>query len=508
MSAPSADAMFNEWARIRPRPVIDTHGSLPDLAAQSWKAISVLNDPPYLFRHATLPVRMEDDDDGAPSLRPLTDTRMRHELSRAVDWQRRDPRTGSVTSVAPPMDVARDLLAHRDPPLPRLRRITRAPVFTEDGALILEPGYHAVSGIYYAPVAGVVIPEVSTAPSPAELRRAVDMLRDDLLGDFPFVADAERAHAIALLLAPILRELIIGPVPLTLIEKPAPGTGASLLVDALMRPVLGNSIPVMTESRDEDDWRKKITAKLMTAPPVVLIDNLRNRLDSAALAAAVTSTVHEDRILGRSEMTRLPIRCVWAATGNNPALSNEMARRCVRVRLDAKTDRPWERGGFRHPNLLGWMTAHRGQLIWAALTIGQAWIAAGRPRGRDSLGMFEGWAATLGGVLDVAGVPGFLANTTELYDTADAEGAAWRAFVTAWWGKYAGRDVGVSDLWHLIADDGVEPIALPLGNGGERSQKTRLGQLVARQRDRQFGDLRVVPGGQRMGAQLWRLVRR
>ena len=59
----------------------------------------------------------------------------------------------------------------------------------------------------------------------------------------------------------------------------------------------------------------------------MLIDNLRRPLDSSALAAALTAPFWEDRLLGASETTRLPIRCIWIATGNNAEFSGEMARR-------------------------------------------------------------------------------------------------------------------------------------------------------------------------------------
>ena len=55
---------------------------------------------------------------------------------------------------------------------------------------------------------------------------------------------------------------------------------------------------------------KRMTAKLRQIPSIVLIDNLRQKLDSSAVAAALTASFWEDRILGVSEMTRLPIRCV------------------------------------------------------------------------------------------------------------------------------------------------------------------------------------------------------
>ena len=216
-------------------------------------------------------------------------------------------------------------------------------------------------------------------PTSLEVDRAKHFILDELLGDFLFVNDRECVHAVELLILPFVRALIDGPTPLHLIEKPTPGTGATLLTDVLIYPATGRPIAAMTEGRDEDEWRKRLTAKLRTGSAAVLIDNLKRPLVSASVAAAITSTVWEDRILGTSDMTRLPVRCAWIATGNNPTLSSEIARRTVRIRLNAKQDRPWLRDRFRHPDLRLWVSAHRHELVAAALTLVRAWIAAGKP---------------------------------------------------------------------------------------------------------------------------------
>ena len=214
-----------------------------------------------------------------------------------------------------------------------------------------------------------------------------------------------------------------------MVEKPAPGTGATLMVDVISIIATGAGASVMVEGRDEDEWRKRLTAKLREIPAIVLIDNLRRQLDASSVAAALTAPYWEDRVLGKSEMTRFPIRCVWIATGNNPQFSNEMARRMVRIRLDPHEDQPWLREGFRHPNLLAWVWQNRARLVAACLTLGRAWIAAGMPRHQKTIGSFEGWAEVMGGILEVAGVPGFLGNLKEMYEAADAEGSIWRGFV-------------------------------------------------------------------------------
>lgn len=262
----------------------------------------------------------------------------------------------------------------------------------------------------------------------------------------------------------------------------------------------------MTEGRDEDEWRKRITSKLLSGSSIILIDNLRRRLESPAMSAAITASIWEDRRLGSTEMVHIPVQCTWVATGNNPALSGEIARRTVRIRLDAKVDRPWLRKDFRHPDLVSWSAEHRGDLIWAALTLGRAWLAARRPLGSIAFGTFENWARVIGGVLDVAKIPGFLANREDFYEQSDAEGAAWRAFVAAWWEQYGDREVGVSDLWRLLNPEKGDPIDLAVGDGAERSQRTRLGKMLRAMRDRQFDGLRIMAAGTRMRAQLWRLI--
>ena len=230
-----------------------------------------------------------------------------------------------------------------------------------------------------------------------------------------------------------------GPTPLHMVEKPAPGTGATLMVDAISIVATGASASVMVEGRDEDEWRKRLTAKLREIPSILLIDNLRRQLDASSVAAALTAPYWEDRVLGKSEMVRFPIRCVWIATGNNPQFSNEIARRMVRIRLDPHEDQPWLREGFRHPNLLAWVWQNRARLVAACLTLGRAWIAAGMPRHQKTIGSFEGWAQVMGGILEVAGVPGFLGNLEEMYERADAEGGVWRGFVALWWERFGTR---------------------------------------------------------------------
>ena len=178
------------------------------------------------------------------------------------------------------------------------------------------PGYHPDARLLYCPAPGFEVPAIAERPSAEELSAARALICEDLFGDFPFISRAEQAHAVALLLLGFLRPMIDGPTPLHLIEKPAAGTGATLIVDAIATILTGTAASVMTEASDDEEWRKRVTAKLRQIPPIVLIDNLRQKLDSSAVAAALTAPFWEDRILGVSEMAR----CRSAASGSRPAI--------------------------------------------------------------------------------------------------------------------------------------------------------------------------------------------
>lgn len=482
--------------------------NLKVLTQKGWDAISAWNEPPKIFRYGGLPTRIERNDEAALLLRDLNADRTRHLLARVANWGYpiRDQKTGEVVGFAqafPPNEVVRDILATPDKPLPMITRIVEIPIFGPDLGLQLAPGYYPRSRTFFSPPAGLVVPDVPLNPSREEIEKSKHLIVTELLGDFPFVGPSEIAHALCLLLLPFLRELIDGPTPLHDIEGPSAGTGKSLLIAVLAYPAIGGALSMMSEATDEDEIRKRLTSKLRRGPSFIVIDNVRRRLDSGALASALTMQMWEDRLLGSSETILLPIRTAWAVTANNPSFSNEIARRTVRIRLDSKQDRPWLRKNFRHNDLLGWAREHRGELIAAALTLIQAWIAAGRPAGTAMIGSYESWSRVFGGLFGVIGLPGFLSNIEEVYECSDAEGSAWRAFVRSWWDEFGDREVGVAELFDIsIRQD--EP--LDLGTGTEKAMKTRFGRLLVTARDRQFEGLRIVAAGTYKRAKMWRLA--
>ena len=179
------------------------------------------------------------------------------------------------------------------------RRLVTAPlVADESGEIVFKNGFHPDLGIYLwcpEPIA-----DISEQPTPEDIERAVAILREPLQ-DFPFVDDAARATALAILITPFVRRLIKGPTPLHLIEKATPGTGATLLTEVLLAPAVGNAVPKLMPPKSEHEWEYSLTAVLRSMPMAVVIDNARE-LVSPQLAKALTDSEMVARIVGSSEL--------------------------------------------------------------------------------------------------------------------------------------------------------------------------------------------------------------
>jgi hypothetical protein len=283
--------------------------------------------------------------------------------------------------------------------------------------------------------------------------------------------------------------MIAGPTPLFDNEAPTPGTGKDLLADIVSYIHTGSPPPAMTEGRSDDEWRKRLTAKLITSPPFILIDNVKRRLDSGALSAALERPIWEDRILGLSKMVSVPILCTWICTANNPHFSDDIVRRVVRVRIDARMENPRERTIFRHEHLRDWVMDNRGELLWAVLVMTRAWVANGKPRGDVTIGSYERFSETLGGILKVVGIPGFLANRHEVYNLVRTDFQGIRPLLAVWWGNYRDARVGVDQLFNLAKEQGL--LSELRSGRGDHGARVSLGMKLSEARDRIIGEYTI-----------------
>ena len=476
------------------RPELRVDGDRLDAIRRAWCVVLDHNDPPTWYSQNGALADIHDPADAPPSIRRLSPAHVAGHLVRLARTTRANFK-GEVSNCDPPDKLVADLHAIPDPRLPVLDAIVRAPVMDASGRLVTAPGFDRPSGLFYMPAASLR----GLAYNTRDVALARDLLLDDWLGEFPFESPADRAHALALALLPFCRRAIAGATPLHLVEAATQGTGKSLLASLCLAPYLGAFPEPMPLSEHDDEVRKMITSALVARKQVVFLDNLDGRVDAPALAIALTSTTWEDRVLGASTLVSAPNRATWVATANNLEMSTDLARRSVRCRLNRRVERPWDYVPVR-PRVREWTLDNRKPLVEALLTLCAAWTEAGMPRGEATLGSYEDWAATVGGILQHAGVQGFLDNARQGHDLADPLHTEWRVFVLEWWQQHGSAAVTPGQLAKVAEDHGLlNTVLAPAPN--DRARASRVGRGLLRHRGRVFAGLAIVTSDGRKGTE-------
>lgn len=451
------------------------------------------NSPEHLFIREGRPARIGTNEEGEPVIEHLEEKEMQAELIRRAIFVGRN-RGGEPQPVDPPPSTIRTLLGCGDLPFPKLTGIVRVPVFRPDGTILASPGYDKATGLFHCVESGLVVPPVSKAPSPEEIREARDLILE-IFCQFPFVGEASRANAVALLLTTFVQPIVDDHRPLAVISAREAGTGKGLIAESCARVATGR-VPKTTRLTREEEFEKKISHLLAVGSRFILIDNAKRRLESETLESALTLRLYGDRTFGHNDRG-FEVRqdATWCATGNNIELGTEIARRSYLIELNAEVAHPEDRAGPRpgeaFKRLPEWVARHRGRLIWAALTIGRAWWAAGHPPAKlPPFGNFERWQGVIGGLLEIAGIPDFLGNRKRLRVAWDEENTQWSGFLREAWKVLGGRIFQTNELASLIERTTTLQAALPdelIGYFGKVNFTQMLGVKMRQKVERRFG---------------------
>ncbi len=522
-------------AQGKARPVVETDGQLRDVVQLALNALDLANrNAPSLFVMSGQLVSIHFSEKQVPSIVPLSLSRLRNFMSHSADYVSVRPTADDVLAIAvnPPLDVTRVILEGMNPadyPFPALSGVTELPILRQDGTIHAAPGYDAVTEQMYIP-GDLSIPPVPETPSAADVQTALDLL-NFWLADFPFADQGSKATALADAITVVIRSVIDGQVPLTLLDAPKQGSGKTILAQAIGILATGRIVPTNAPTSDEEEMRKKLLTWLQTSPAVVIIDNIIHPLESSSLNSALTSPFIEDRELGSNTLVRVPNRAVWFASGNNIRVGDDTARRCIKCRLDAKMESPHKRDTkqFRIPGgvkgFFNWTLEHRAQLVAAVLVLARNWYVKGKPAPDVTpLGSFEDWTETIGGILQAAGVPGFLANLTDENgeNSIDEITAEWAAFAEAIHAVYGELPFVCTDLAkEMIRDiEQAETLretlptsltksfdAYQKSHGQDRDFATHLGHAFRTRKGQINGSLCLeVAGKNRMNKVQWRIA--
>jgi hypothetical protein len=322
---------------------------------------------------------------GTYILMEVKKTLLLEKMAQTADWVR--PKKEDLLPIDPKPKYAEHILARAGSwKFPLLKGFINAPTLRQDGSILQTPGYDAVSQIIYEPM-GMEFQKIPENPTKEQAEAALQKILSPF-GDFPFTTDASRSVAIAALLTALIRRSI-KTAPLIAFDAPTAGTGKSLLTEMISIIATGNVPAMVSQGKNAEEDEKRLSSILAANDLIIVIDNCERPVEGDFLCSMLTQEVVQARILGKSEMIRLPSNSLVMATGNNMVIAGDMARRVLMCRIDSKQERPDIRQFTFDPRDM--VREIRGELVVAGLTILRAYFVAGRPQKMDKIGSFEQW---------------------------------------------------------------------------------------------------------------------
>ncbi len=392
---PDAGAQQAE-ASDDPRPIIKVlAGKLDRLATEAERVLKGSGLPVFqrgsaLVRPVTYEVpASRGRTTVSAGLASMVQASMIDTYAQIAQWVRYDARSKAWLATDPPAMVASVHLSRAGSwTVPPVAGVITTPTLRPDGSVLLEPGYDAATRLYYVPDPTLRLPALADRPTRKDAEEAIRLLVA-LLASFPFVSPVALSVALSMLITPIVRGAL-SVAPLHAAKASTAGTGKSYLVDLASAIGTGRPCPVAAAAQNPEETEKRLVGLLLSAFPIVSIDNVNGELGGDVLCQAVERPLIRVRPLGRSDIIEIESRACIYATGNNLRVAGDMVRRSLVTTLDAGVERPELRQFNSDP--VAEVLADRGRYVAACLTIVRAYRAAGNPARLRALASFEDWS--------------------------------------------------------------------------------------------------------------------
>jgi hypothetical protein len=316
----------------------------------------------------TLPLAHQADSDRPPlptaQIDILNKPKLLPLVERAVVFQRRT-KDNTCVNIAVPEKVLDHLLVNSTN-LPKVSALVTHPVVTMSGRIVSGIGIDKETGLL---LHGSELEELRPYSKP-EAQAGLEEIVTIFTNGFEFETALDRACAIGMLFTGLERKLL-SMAPGALVTAAQQSVGKTTLVRRTHVILTSFDMPVMTwPEEDETATNKLIFSAMLTSPPLICFDNVGDGLTfkSAAIAAAMTGPIKEERILGVSRVAKAPTNILFVLTGNNIGLSNDEVHRWMRIRLKSSDVSPHKRR-FQHPDVVGHGLEIRDKVIRHAIGI-------------------------------------------------------------------------------------------------------------------------------------------
>ena len=301
-------------------------------------------------------------------LSKMTEMEVAEMIEQHIDFYTVD-KDGSERSVHLPTQFVRHFMRRHDGALPQRVAYSSMPLVLADGNLLAPKGLDRQRGIQFIipDALRAVVPQPQDC-TPERVKAAMEFLCNEWLVDVA-TDGTGKALLIAAALTLIERSLLDNR-PCFFVTAGRRGNGKSTAIFMLIMAVVGDPPAASAWSSNEEERRKALMAHFLVGMPYILWDNIPRGLQILCphIERSCTSEYYSDRRLGVSEIARAASSTIHFFTGNNIGAKGDLASRSLHIRLSVDRADP-ENRTFKHPNPLGWIENHRGEILAALYTI-------------------------------------------------------------------------------------------------------------------------------------------
>ncbi len=499
----NVDTAKSSVKRSNGKPIILVEqGNLPYEVDKAEEALISGNAGVYqrgnqLVRVSKIPKQISEDGverpGGALLLTRIVPPWLREQFARSANWEKATKE--ATKPINPPFEHASAYLARvGEWRVPVLNGIIATPTLRSDGSILQEPGFDFESGLLYDPQ-GIEYAPVPEAPSRDQAVEALAVLLRPFR-DFPFADDISKSVLVTAALTALIRRSLYT-APMFAVDAPTAGSGKTYIAQTIGIIATGHIPTLISQGKSDEEDEKRISTVLIAGDPIVVLDNCERPISGDTLCGVLTTETWGARILGKSELAKVPTNALFMATGNNLVVAGDMARRILVCRLDPRTENPEQAEYDFDPRTEA--SENRSEIVSAGLTILRAFIAAGRPKQSKPLGSFNEWNLVRDAVIWL-GLPD-PAITVERNKVDDPLKSELSSLLELWIAALGEREVGLADIGNLAETNKSPQISelyqalTSMTRNGQFNTKS-IGRLLRKHKDRIVNGrtLRSSPG--------------
>lgn len=286
--------------------------------------------------------------------------------------------------IACPPNILRIIGEGTHPAFNPLSGIIEHPFVDNKFNIVQKTGYNKQTGLYTVLHRKLKLQLINP-------KTAYKYLAEEVLAEFPFQTELDRATAIAAFLTCVQRPMITGDdgFPGFGIVSPIQSSGKTTLAKLISYSVYNRPMAATNFTTDDVELSKHLLAILKEGHSCVLFDNITQgtEVKSNVLAKIMSSDTYAGRILGDTKTVEVPASVIWLFTGNGIYFVGDFATRIYPINLNAKMENPESRI-FKRGDIGSWAMDNRKKILSAIISI----VLAGKnPKPLKTGSRFKNW---------------------------------------------------------------------------------------------------------------------